>query len=512
MKTFLVPFPLEVDAYQAGHYSMIPPGMENFQCSQGVFRKPFVPNDHRVISAGLDVFTLLECLPRLCKYDIDEAEKFYSDFHAMTKPPFAGPYPFPREMFEQIVEKYDGKLPIVVTGMRDGQAHYVGEPNVQVWTDAPGMGELVGWIESTMLPYVWTMSTVATRGRARKEKMMKVFSSAYPSKTQDEIHQMVQYKFHDFGRRGAANAQMTGIAHLINWLGTDTVDAAYVATRFLNNGEKFGACSVAAAAHRTITPWPTEDAAYQYMIEKYKGGILSIVADSYNYAGGIRKLASFAEVVKTAGGTLVGRPDSGDPVQCIIEGLEVFGEAFGTSTQETGLRVVNGAGIIQGDGVSDEVIFGKIYPAVVKNGWCPSNVVFGQGEHNHKAVRSELECAYKTCMVTDKDGDYQPVMKVSDSNFKKSLPCPVAFFPERVKNRIIAISANQLKEGYHGEYQTYYDYRRFERYSGCKFSETRSLAYSSWNDLTPVPSEDTFSSAIRNMQQSYADTHAFQET
>ena len=148
---------------------------------------------------------------------------------------------------------------------------------------------------------------------------------------------------------------MTGIAHLINWLGTDTVDAAYAAKHDLNGGRKFGACSIAAAAHRTITPWSTELAAYRHMVEKFKDGIFSVVADSYNYAKGMEMLAGFAEVVKLHGGCLVGRPDSGDPVRCIVQGLQIFAAAFGCTLQERGLKVLQNASILQGDGVSDSM-------------------------------------------------------------------------------------------------------------------------------------------------------------
>ena len=64
-------------------------------------------------------------------------------------------------MFVRILKDHGGRFPIVISGLPDGQAHYVGEPHVQIWTDVPGMGECVGWIESTMLPYLWTSATVA---------------------------------------------------------------------------------------------------------------------------------------------------------------------------------------------------------------------------------------------------------------------------------------------------------------------------------------------------------------
>jgi hypothetical protein len=348
--------------------------MENFQCSQGIFRRPLTSGpggeaDLRLISAGLAPFIKLNLEQEVTAQGVAEADDFWSDFHADARAPYHKPYPWPREMFRRIIDRHGGHYPIVVTGLRDGQAHYVGEPHVQVWTDEPGMGECVGWVESTLLPYLWTSSIVATRGRLRKERMMQVYRDCYQSRSEAEIHAMVSYKFHDFGRRGGAASQITGIAHLLNWLGTDTCDAAYAATKFLNAGRKFGACSIVAAAHRSITPWPAEIDAYRHLIEKYKDGLVSVVADSYNYHRGMEMLAGFAEVVKLHGGCLVGRPDSGDPVQCILDGLEIFSRAFGVTRQERGLRILNNAAIIQGDGVSDDVIFEKIYPAVIAAGF-----------------------------------------------------------------------------------------------------------------------------------------------
>jgi len=520
MREFPCPETVRVDAYQASHFTLIPPGMEDFECSQGIFRRSIAVarDDLRLISAGLAPFIKLNLEQPITTGDLNDADDFWSDFHASSQPPFRKPYPWPREMFRRIVERYSGRYPIVVTGLFDGQAHYVGEPHVQVWTDEPGMGECVGWIESTLLPYLWTSSTVATRGRLRKERMLRVFRQCYPSRSDDELDGMVSYKFHDFGRRGGAASQITGIAHLINWLGTDTCDAAYAAAKYLNGCKKFGACSIMAAAHRTITPWPAEIDAYRHLIERCKNGLVSVVADSYDYHRGMEMLAGFAEVVKLNGGRLIGRPDSGDPVACILDGLEIFGRAFGWTLQEKGLRVLQNSAIIQGDGVSDETIFEKIYPAVIKAGFCPSNVAFGMGEHNHKCVRSETEHAYKTCLVGtphlsagaagDEALDYRSVMKSSESLFKRSLPCPVSLdFSGAARgtysNRVRRASVADLKRGATGELVVYYDGR--PKPLVChdeRFERTRARAYESWQQLVPDPG-DTFDPAIRRIQEEY---------
>lgn len=517
MREFWVPEPVRVDAYQAGHFELIPPGMENFQCSQGIFRKPLhydgdAHADNRIISAGLTPYILLNLEgPELRKGDISAADDFYSTFQASMSAPFYKPYPYPREIFQRVVDEFGGTLPVVVSGQLDGQAHYVGEPHVQVWTDVPGMGELVGWVESTMLPYLWASSVVATRGRIRKDRMIEVFQKCYPSAKEGEILAMIATRFHDFGRRGGAASQITGIAHLINWLGTDTCDAAYAAQYYLNGGQPFGANSIIAAAHRTVTPWPTEDESYQHAIEKFKGGLLAIVADSYSYARGIRKLAQYAEVIKVAGGFLVGRPDSGDPVDTVIEGLQIFSEAFGFTRQEIGLKVINNAGIIQGDGVSDRVIFEKIYPAVIAAGFSPINVAFGQGEYNHRAVRSDTEEGYKTCLVGTNAmaNPYHEVMKSSESLFKRSLPCPVGLDFTGLTYRVFPVDPSLLREGNTGDMRVQFDGRFGRRNSKLKcqrelFEQTRERAWASWKELPPIVA-DTFDPEIRKMQKTYMD-------
>jgi nicotinamide phosphoribosyltransferase len=511
MRAYPVPLPLEADAYQIGHFRMIPPGMEDFECSQAIFRKPLgdfaAETDYRIVAAGVLPFVQLELSRRLTRDAVNEASWFLEEFCAT--PRGAAAYPFPRVLFERIVDEFDGRWPICVTALRDGQAHVVGEPHVQIWTDEPGMGEAVGWIESTMLPYLWTSSTVATRGRRRKARMREVYRQAYPSRDSDALLAMIEYKFHDFGRRGGAATQITGLAHLLNWLGTDTVDAAYVATRHLNGGKKFGAMSIPAAAHRTVTPWPTEDQAIDHMIAEFGDGIFSFVADSYGYARGIRKLAGRASVIKAKGGILVGRPDSGDPVDCVLEGLTVFADAFGYTLQETGLKVLTNASIIQGDAVSDRLLFESIYPAMVRAGFCPSNLAIGMGEENHRALRSEMEHAYKTSAVGVKGedglGGIRDVMKGADSRFKRSLPGPVSahFEPGSFARRIRAVSLAQLRAGETGDLVVVYDGRRRPlRATRELFEESRRRCWRTWEEL-PADPGDTIDPAIRARQEQY---------
>ena len=75
-----------------------------------------------------------------------------------------------------------------------------------------------------------------------------------------------------------------------------------------------------------MTAWRTEREAVEHMIDVFGEGHYSIVMDSYDYAAALRDLLPVVKERKLArGGTMVVRPDSGDPVWCVVEGRVVCG-------------------------------------------------------------------------------------------------------------------------------------------------------------------------------------------
>ncbi|MBS0266964.1 MAG: hypothetical protein JSS02_33870 [Planctomycetes bacterium] len=103
---------------------------------------------------------------------------------------------------------------------------------------------------------------------------------------------------------------------------------------------------------------------------------------------------------------------------------------------------------------------------------------------------------------------YRPVMKASESLFKRSLPCPVTLdFSEapqgRYGNRVRRCPVSDLKQGATGELVVQYDGRRRPLATRTElFHETRTRAWESWQHLTPAP-VDTFHPEIRDLQEQY---------
>ena len=83
-------------------------------------------------------------------------------------------------------------------------------------------------------------------------------------------------------------------------------------------------------------------------------------------------------MIKNRNGTLVVRPDSGDPV-IVPQLLDILGKAFeeGVTTTKTGHKLLPPCiRMIQGDGISYESL-GAILDAMAAAGWAADNLAFG---------------------------------------------------------------------------------------------------------------------------------------
>lgn len=80
--------------------------------------------------------------------------------------------------------------------------------------------------------------------------------------------------------------------------------------------------------------------------------------DSYDYSNALnRVLPSVAAAHKAAGGMMVLRPDSGDPVECVTMALVAAEQAFGATINNKGFKVLKGVSVIQGDGINIHTVW-----------------------------------------------------------------------------------------------------------------------------------------------------------
>jgi nicotinamide phosphoribosyltransferase len=72
--------------------------------------------------------------------------------------------------------------------------------------------------------------------------------------------------------------------------------------------------------HSVMTAWPTERQAILNMIENFGDGLFACVMDSYDYVHALEKTLPAVRKQKVGkGGFMVLRPDSGDPVDCVVQ-------------------------------------------------------------------------------------------------------------------------------------------------------------------------------------------------
>merc|ERR1719253_1996638 len=92
--------------------------------------------------------------------------------------------------------------------------------------------------------------TVASNSRKQKVILKKFMQHSC-----DHLFKM-PFMLHDFGFRGVSStesAAIGGCAHLVNFLGTDTMAALMCAKKHYH--ENFAGFSVPASEHSTITSW-----------------------------------------------------------------------------------------------------------------------------------------------------------------------------------------------------------------------------------------------------------------
>jgi nicotinamide phosphoribosyltransferase len=238
---------------------------------------------------------------------------------------------------------------------------------------------LASWLE-TLLMRVWYPITVATQSWHLKKRIYE-----FLERTADDPNTEINFKLHDFGARGVSSCESSGIgglAHLVNFQGSDTVQA-------LVYGQKYYHCplaaySIPAAEHSTITAWGKEGEvlAYKNMLTQFAkpGSVLAVVSDSYDLWNAIDNLWGdrLRQQVIDSGATLVIRPDSGDPVEIVAKTLEKLEARFGSTINKKGYRVLNSVRVIQGDGVDEDSIT-TILKRTESLGFSTTNLAFGMG-------------------------------------------------------------------------------------------------------------------------------------
>lgn len=377
---------LLTDSYKVSHSVQYPPGTTNvysyFESRGGEYKE--------TVFFGLQYFLKKYLSQPVEFYHVDQAEKLFEKH--------LGPGVFQRHLWDYIVQVHKGRLPVEIKAVPEGTVVPTRNVLMTIENTDPECYWLTNYLE-TLLVQVWYPTTVATISR----EMKRVIASALErSGSMDGLG----YKLHDFGFRGVSSVESAGIggaAHLVNFMGTDTLSALAVCADVY--GEPCAGFSIPAAEHSTITSWgkDKEADAYQNMLTQFPKGLVAVVSDSWDIHHACKHIwgRKLKKLVMDRDGTLVIRPDSGDPRQILPELLDILGREFGCYTNDKNFKVLHDkVRLIQGDGITRHSLVG-ILDAVLAAGWSADNLAFGSGGGLLQDVnRDTQKFAFKCSEVT----------------------------------------------------------------------------------------------------------------
>lgn len=389
---------LLTDSYKVSHHRQYPPGTtvvhSYFESRGGRFPE--------VVFFGLQYY-LDRYLSGAVVHsaDIDTAEAFFAAH-------FRRPDLFNRRGWEHIVRVHGGRLPVSIRAVPEGTVVPVRNVLLSIENTDPACFWLTNYLE-TLLVQIWYGCTVATLAREIKRLIL-----GFLERTGDPSS--IDLKLHDFGFRGVSSVESAALgdaAHLVNFQGTDTLVGCRLAAEFY--GADMAGFSIPAAEHSTITAWGREHErdAYRNMLEQFPTGVVAVVSDSYDIHRACRDLwgGELRDQVLGRDGTLVIRPDSGDPARTVLDVMNILGERFGSSTNAKGYRVLPPqVRVIQGDAVDYQQI-DRVLTALAQDGWSADNVSFGMGGALLQRLHRDTQQFAFKCSAVVVDGVERDVYK-----------------------------------------------------------------------------------------------------
>jgi nicotinamide phosphoribosyltransferase len=390
---------LSTDSYKTSHYLQYPPGTDGM-FSYVEARSKGIGHD-KTVFFGLQAILKEYLSQPICTYDISQAQRV-CEAHGV---------PFNLKGWRKVLDKHNGKMPVRIRAVPEGTVVPTGNVLMTVESTDPELPWVGSFLE-TLLLRVWYPTTVATRSYLAKQVIKAALERS--ADTLDGL----PFKLHDFGARGVSSgesAMLGGMGHLVNFMGTDTMEALIGAQDYY--GCDMAGFSIPAAEHSTITSWGRkfESNAYANMLLQYARpeALLAVVSDSYDIYNAVDNIWGqvLKERVIASGATLVIRPDSGDPVTLLPELARLIENRFGCTTNSKGYKVFNHVRLIQGDGIDSPERIGAILNFFMAAGYSADNLAFGMGGGLlQKCDRDTFSFAMK-CSAVSVNGEWRDVYK-----------------------------------------------------------------------------------------------------
>jgi len=424
----------DVDSYKVGMWKQYPPKTEfvsSYIESRGSDDKDY----NESVFFGLQYWIKEYLMKPITEDDILEAKELFK----------AHGEPFNAEGWYYILNRYNGFLPLKIEAVPEGAVISLSNVLVQVSNTDPACYWLTTWIETSLLRTIWYATSVATTSYTIKKLMKKYYNK---SGSVDGL----DFKLHDFGSRGVSSKESAGIgglAHLISFRGTDTIEALLYGRKYYN--EWMPGFSIPAMEHSTVTTWGKENEtlAFKNMLNVNRTfPVVACVSDSYDIYNAVDNIWGGALKARVEEGkqVVVIRPDSGDPLTVPIVVINKLMDKFGYTTNDKGYKTLPSyIRVIQGDGITKDSIK-TILDNMDRNKLSLDNLAFGMGggllQHTNRDI---LKFAMKASSITV-DGKNRDVWKDPVEGGKQSKRGVLGLYHDGYK--YITKKANDVDRSY----------------------------------------------------------------
>ena len=370
-----------------------------------------------------------------------------------------------------------GFLPLHIKALPEGSDCPIGVPFMTIENNDPRFYWLTNFIETLSQTVLWNCITSATIA-----KQYRILLDDYAEQTSD-IPEFVQFQGHNFSMRGMSSVESgitSDLGHLLSFVGSDTLPGNKIARDYYN-ATGLVSCSVPATEHAVMCAGGKGDEreTYRRLIQDvYPTGIVSIVSDTWDLWEVLTKIApSLRDEIEARDGTVVFRPDSGDPIRIVcghfvqetnlpsghvvgmtdekylrtffdsgytavrtiddvvfdanrkvlseneVKGcIRLLDEHFGSTVNSKGYKQLNPkVGLIYGDSITLDRAR-QICEGLAENGYASTNIVFGIGSYTYQYnTRDTFSIACKATWV-EINGEEKAIFKdpVTDDGTKKS--------------------------------------------------------------------------------------------
>lgn len=455
------------DAYKLDHRRQYPEGTTRVY-SNFTARSSRLADVHHTVHFGLQYFLQEILINRFEKFFAADVEDVARDYTRKVNA-LLGENEVGNAHIRALHAK--GYLPLRFCAVPEGTLVPIKVPTFTVENTDPEFFWLVNYIETAVSASYWQASTSATIAFNFK-RILDLGAEATSS-----IPEFTAWQGHDFSFRGMSSIESacaSGAGHLLSFTGTDTLAAIDWIDCYYPGENGFIGGSVPATEHSVMCAGGEEgeEATFRRLIKLYRSGILSIVSDTWDFFGVIRKggiLDRLKKEILERDGKLVIRPDSGDPADIIcgtyrgkhaegIDGafdtdeergaVQLLWDIFGGTVNDKGFKELDPhIGLIYGDSITD-VRAADIIARLAEKGFASTNVVFGVGSFTYQYnTRDTFGSAMKATWVEINGLSYN-IRKApkTDDGTKKSATGRLAVLTDLEGKLILVQKASEEQE------------------------------------------------------------------